>query len=251
MSELDSKIGYLMVKKGMINIHQLTQALELQAKLNTQNHLLLGEILIQMGFATKNNVTEILVEQKRLRKVDPIPLPINYKLSIVKPNKTILKTEIEKKSSETPIVEEYINRSSPKISNSIYSEKSKHKPIGEILLEKSLINREQLSQALQYQSVLPPTHYKPVGEVLVELKFISRENLNLALGVQSPVSNNSLGEILKQFGLIDASKLAIVLTQQHSSTSSIPVGELLLQHGFITKEQLNRALEEQRRRNIK
>ncbi len=52
MSELDSKIGYLMVKKGMINIHQLTQALEFQTKLNTQNYLLLGEILIQMGFAT-------------------------------------------------------------------------------------------------------------------------------------------------------------------------------------------------------
>lgn len=266
MSDLDDRVGALLIQKLLINKHQLTKALEFQAKLNERNYMPLGEIMIQLGFISRSNLVEVLKEQTNMRKaveqVSPPPppptttVPANFKLSIIKPNLNSSNLNITNKNNQTQnsvqVAEENINWNGPKISNKIYSEKAKHKPIGEILVEKGFINREQLTQALQYQSVLPPTHYKPIGEIMVELKYVTREQLNTALGIQPPVSNNSLGEILKQLGMIDASQLAIVLMQQHSIGGKyVPVGELLVQHGFISKEQLNQALEEQKKRNNK
>jgi len=51
--------------------------------------------------------------------------------------------------------------------------------VGDLLLDKGLITREQLDQALAYQKECG--HKKLLGEVVVELKFISEEQVLEAL----------------------------------------------------------------------
>ncbi|MFN8672596.1 MAG: hypothetical protein U0457_11030 [Candidatus Sericytochromatia bacterium] len=126
------------------------------------------------------------------------------------------------------------------------------KPIGEILIEKGIITRYQLSNALQYQSSLNPTNYKPIGEVMIEMGFLSKTQLDDALKEQPEKTGNAIGEILKKLGFINEAQLAAVLSQQHSvSGKPILIGELLVQHGFISPEQLDQALKVQKSINNK
>lgn len=263
MSDTDIRLGALLMKKKMINYQQLTQALEFQAKLISSNRMPLGEVLIQFGFINRNTLVETLKEQEKLKKDDDLQNQINSETEspfsksqgfVVKPSFNLMnKANTPPPPPPPPPAQVDVSPASktgPRISDNMYSDRSRHRPIGEILVEKEFINRAQLTHALQYQSVLPPIHYKPIGEVLIDLKYITREQLNTVLGIQPPVNTNALGEILKQLGMIDASQLSIVLMQQYSvGGKPVLIGELLIQHGFITKEQLNLALEEQKKRN--
>ncbi len=251
MSETDNRLGSLLIKNRLINYHQLTQALEFQAKIN--NKIPLGEVLIQFGFITRSSLIESLNEQKDIKKqaeekdvkAEKVNKPQLFTVKFGKINKDLSPPLPPTQMDESPA-----NKIGPKISNNIYSDRSKHKPIGEIMVEKEYITRDKLTHALEYQSKLSTVNYKPIGEVLIDLNYITREDLNKALGVQPPVNSNVLGEILKQLGIIDATQLALVLSQQYSiGGKAVMIGELLLEHGFITKNQLDLALEEQKRRN--
>lgn len=269
-SESDKRLGTLLIKKRLINYQQLTHALEFQTKLISNNRIPIGEILIQFGLINRNSLNEALKEQEELNKsvsskTPPPPPPPN---TITENESPFSKSQgfgvkpvfnlINKNAPPPPPPKQNIqepekdlaNRGIPKVSNNINSDKSKHKPIGEMLVEKGYIDKSQLSKALQYQSSLPPTHFKPIGEVLIDLNYVTREQLESVLNVQAPPNKNSIGEILKQLGIIDAPQLAMVLSQEYSiGGKSVMTGELLLQHGFITKAQLDLALEEQRKRS--
>lgn len=56
-----------------------------------------------------------------------------------------------------------------------------YKPIGEILVEKGLINREQLDQALAIQRDQPQDK---IGEVLVKLEFVTSKDVASAYAEQ-------------------------------------------------------------------
>lgn len=218
------KLGEILIKKGLINYQQLTKALEFQSKLSEGNYMQLGEILIKFEYINREQLLSALDNQKRSNIQPPPPPP---------------PANIFKKAPPPP---------TPVIKKDILQPKPISKPIGEILIEKGFIQRFQLTKALEYQASLPKTHFKPIGEVLVDLHYITREQLDESLGIQPPKDNNSLGEILKQLGIIDESQLALVLMQQHSiGDKKILLGELLVQHGFINQEQLNKALEIQKK----
>ena len=257
MGETDNRLGTLLIKNKAVNYQQLTQALEFQAKLNDKNKMPLGEVLIQFGFVTRSSIVEVLKEQEAIKKEQEREKQLAEEAKNNKSQAFTFKPSFNRvKKDEKPLPPppppvmdvNLASKTGPKISNNIYSDRSKHKPIGEIMLEKEYINRSQLSHALEYQSTLPSINYKPIGEVLIDLKYITREQLSSALNIQPPI-NNSLGEILTQLGIIDATQLSIVLMQQHSvGGKNVMIGELLMQHGFITKEQLDLALEEQKKR---
>ncbi|MEA3560774.1 MAG: hypothetical protein U9R31_03285, partial [Candidatus Omnitrophota bacterium] len=52
--------------------------------------------------------------------------------------------------------------------------------LGEILLKKSLVNKEQLKEALEVQQ----REHKPIGEILTELKMVTEKDIVVALGEQ-------------------------------------------------------------------
>ena len=95
-----------------------------------------------------------------------------------------------------------------------------------------------------------------IGQILVDGEFISRHDLELALEQQIR-TNELLGEILVQMGLLDPKDLQAALSISRHLTSPEKaiklaagirqnLGDLLLQAKRITPEQLERALNEQK-----
>ena len=97
-----------------------------------------------------------------------------------------------------------------------------NKHLGELLIERGIINREQLNMAISYQQQKGGL----IGEVLVELKFASEEDIAQALTCQYgfpylPLSNYEIDEaiiksipenVCRQFCLILIDKIGKSLT---------------------------------------
>jgi len=64
----------------------------------------------------------------------------------------------------------------------------KRKPIGQILIEQSLINRKQLQEALERQKI----SHKPLGDTLISLGFITKDQYLIALSKHFNMPTRSL-----------------------------------------------------------
>jgi type IV pilus assembly protein PilB len=125
----------------------------------------------------------------------------------------------------------------------------KNKRLGEILLEEKLITREQLNLGIERQKLTQ----KKLGEVLAEMGFIREENLLKALSSQlgSPVreaplpapspalKGHKLGEILVKSNLITREQLNRAVGEQKNGKR---LGEVLCGLNFVTDEKLAWAL---------
>ena len=101
------------------------------------------------------------------------------------------------------------------------------KKLGEILLDQKFITEDQLAEGIEKQKL---TKLK-LGEILTELGFVNEEKLSQALATQ-------LGKLMPQ---------TAGPPLQMSKTKKL--GEILLAHTLLTKEQLARGIEEQKRTN--
>jgi len=88
---------------------------------------------------------------------------------------------------------------------------------------------------------------KKIGEILEEQGLVSDEELNKALVLQKKHRNIPLGQILIKLGIITKEKLEDVMGNFVESQSKKKVGEILLEQNYITEEQLHIALEDQRK----
>lgn len=104
--------------------------------------------------------------------------------------------------------------------------------IGELLVQEGLITTEQLDQALLVQK--NQKAYKPLGMVCIELKFLSRADLNRIL--KKYQKNIRLGELLINLGLITPEQLKEALEQQKSEGGKL--GDILIKKGIITETSL-------------
>lgn len=110
--------------------------------------------------------------------------------------------------------------------------------LGEILINKGLITKDQLERAIEVQQSDPKT---PFGQVLCQLGFLSTESLSHVLDFNK--KRLKLGEILVREKLIDQDKMTNALTI--SKKENIPLGKALLRLHYIAEEQLARALASQ------
>ncbi len=108
--------------------------------------------------------------------------------------------------------------------------------LGELLVENGLLKEEQLLEALNVQKL----QRKLLGEIIVELGFTSKEKLDGTLARQY---GSKLGEILINKGLITFEQLQQSLYDQKSSSKSL--GETLINKGFITEGDLMEGLSKQ------
>jgi type IV pilus assembly protein PilB len=84
-----------------------------------------------------------------------------------------------------------------------------------------------------------------VGELLVKLGFLDEDQLEQALAVQREQTNyRPLGEICKDLGFISGQELRDILFRYQKQ---ILLGELLQKLGIISNDQLNEAIQEQKR----
>jgi type IV pilus assembly protein PilB len=90
-----------------------------------------------------------------------------------------------------------------------------------------------------------PTLEMRVGELLVKLGFLDESQLEEALAVQREQKvYKPLGEICKELGFISGRVLRDILFRYRKQ---ILLGELLRKMGAITEDQLNEALQEQKK----
>ncbi len=108
--------------------------------------------------------------------------------------------------------------------------------VGELLIQEGAITQEQLEKALAAKK--EGTAYKPIGEVCVDLKFLSRARLHKILNQYQ--KRISVGDLLINLGLITPQQLDEGLTHQKKIGGRL--GEILISKGFITENALVDAL---------
>ena len=106
--------------------------------------------------------------------------------------------------------------------------------IGEILVNYGYITGEELKKALQVQE----KSYKSLGQTCVDLGFIS--SIDLTKIFRKHRKHMYLGELLVNMGIINGEQLDAVLQRQKSEKKRI--GELLIESGYLTEDQLARSL---------
>ena len=111
--------------------------------------------------------------------------------------------------------------------------------IGDLLVNKGFIDKEQLDKALSVQKTLKD--YKPLGEVCVDLKFISR--LGLINFLRKYHKGLYLGDILTNLNLINEDQLHQALEKQKVSGEKL--GKIFIEEGLITDVDLIDALSKQ------
>ncbi len=113
------------------------------------------------------------------------------------------------------------------------------KTLGQILLEKNIINKAQLALALQLQKKDPK---KYLGQILQEMG-ISQDEINKALDYAR--KRKPLGEILIDSGVITPEQLSIALDKQRKlkqAETYKPLGILLVEMGFANYHEYLKAL---------
>jgi type IV pilus assembly protein PilB len=110
--------------------------------------------------------------------------------------------------------------------------------LGELLVTKGLVTREQFFHALDVQRICVE---QPIGQILCQLGYIKEKDLQTFLDINN--KRQKLGEILLKGNLIDEQMLSEAL--ELSNKEDIPVGKALIRLHVLEEEQLARTLARQ------
>jgi chromosome segregation ATPase len=115
--------------------------------------------------------------------------------------------------------------------------------IGSFIVEKGLITEEQLERALEEQQATG----RLLGEILVERFSVTREALESALETQR-AANEAAGTQEDSYANAAVRELQAMLDAWggEAEPPKKPIGQIFVERGFISSEQLEDALEEQK-----
>jgi type II secretory ATPase GspE/PulE/Tfp pilus assembly ATPase PilB-like protein len=195
----------------------------------------IGELLIKEGLVAKEDIKKALLIRKREQEICKLPLgQILVKTGALSEtdlqdllNHPDLKRHLGTLAVEKGLIDAEQLRS-------CLMNKSPNQLIGDFLVEQGFLKPEELEQLLREQISAPR-----LGELAVRLKFINEKDLNEALRVQN--SPRTLEEILYSLNLLKPLDLNHVINK-YSKQSDL--GATLLGLGFISKENLDIAVEE-------
>ncbi len=107
--------------------------------------------------------------------------------------------------------------------------------VGELLVERNLITKEQLHEALELQKIFPD---QTVGQLLCKLGFINECDLSIVLDQKD--KRRKLTDILLEKGVIDQQKIANAhdLSKQHD----IPFEKALVKLSYVDEETLSKGI---------
>ncbi|MDG5813827.1 ATPase, T2SS/T4P/T4SS family [Chitinispirillales bacterium ANBcel5] len=109
----------------------------------------------------------------------------------------------------------------------------RRKKLGEILIAQGLVTEEQLLHALQEHRSTGAS----LGKILIRLGYLSEDDLSSVLGEQIQLAHKKrIGEVLIEQGLITQEQLEQGLAEQ--KVSKLQLGKCLIKLGFITEEKL-------------
>ena len=121
----------------------------------------------------------------------------------------------------------------------LINEFDENRIIGELMVSKGLVSREQVTSALYIQGEKP--HLR-IGEILLSMGLISVDQLDRIL--REHLSHQFIGSLLLSNGFISQEQLATAMAMQESTNTKL--GEILVELGFLTEFQLKMLLEKQR-----
>lgn len=211
-------------------------------------HLPLGRQLIARGHLTEDELRDAIEYQQRLPKVMYRPI------------------------GEILVLLGYIDEVQLKEALAAQPATQGRSRIGEILIQEGLIEEWQLAHALSLQ--FSPAHaQKKLGQLLVELGYAQRDEIEGVLARHYREGNQSasaaltpppppafvplqsppvepvykpLGQMLIEKGYISRAQLDEALTQHTGRADTyMPLGDILVLKGYLSEEQLQECLSEQ------
>ena len=232
------KLGDLLIERRLLTKSQLEEALLQQSRMRKR----LGEILIELGYISEEDLAAVFSEQQGLTWIELDPYFINPSLRELIPKEVARKYSIlplllledallvaapdlleEEKLGELGemvyhhIEQRVVTPSDFNFAFQRYYEapvEMKRPRLGRLLVEEKLVTREDLQKALNYQK----KSGKRLGEALVELKLLKEEEMMEALGRQL-----RLNLIDPDPRLVDLEVLAEIPEEIALRTSSIPL----------------------------
>ncbi len=110
--------------------------------------------------------------------------------------------------------------------------------LGDLLVDRGLVTKEQLDAALDAQVVAPN---ETVGQILVRLGFVTERDMAQILELTG--KRRALRDILLRRGVIDLRRLA---AGEHAARrQAMPLEQVLLRLGYATEQQVAEAIAEQ------
>lgn len=119
---------------------------------------------------------------------------------------------------------------------------SKNSPFGEFLLEKKIINYTQLKTVLDFQKAQDSV----IDDCLESLGLMTNSNKWDIL-----TRLDKVGEILVRDRVISLSDLISCMEEQATNSQDKLLGDIMLEKGFVVKEDLKKALESQKNTAMK
>ena len=111
-----------------------------------------------------------------------------------------------------------------------------YRKLGEILIKEELITIGQFQNALKYQKTLKK--YMPIGQILINQKAITQKMLNFVLNRFR--KQIRLGDLMIQSGVLTKQQLEVGL--KHQKKMGILLGDALVELNFITEQVMKQTL---------
>ena len=111
--------------------------------------------------------------------------------------------------------------------------------IGQVLVQRCIIEPQELADALTAQAQRPDDR---LGDIIVELQFATRDDVETAASVveRQRLDVPTIGEILLDAGLVTEEDIEAALAKQRIRGGLL--GQRLVDDGAVTREQLMDAL---------
>ena len=106
---------------------------------------------------------------------------------------------------------------------------------GQYLVDQGLIKREDHKKVIEIQN-----KDRLLGNLGIELHWLTEDCISSILTYQEEHTGVRFGEAAVSLSLLNSSQLKYLLDLRNRR--KIPIGDILVKHGFITQENLNKAL---------
>jgi hypothetical protein len=113
--------------------------------------------------------------------------------------------------------------------------------ISRLLVDNGLITQNQLTKALEYQCRLPPGQYTALPQVLIDFEFVTEAQIRNAFGEAYDAFADPIGQILIQEGIISVEQLQHAM-EILNTFSSQHIVDILVDLGLVSQAQIEQAL---------
>ena len=226
------RVGELLVKEGFIRLDHLNQALESQKRGAQEALMPLGTLMVKKELISEEQLERLLNHPDLRKNLGTLLIEKNI---ITKEN---LETCLRLKQTNEHLGQVLIRKGFLKANQleSLLEQQATSVKIGELAYNLEMISESDLDRVVRIKS-----GHRTIGEILCDLKMVTIEDLNYILRKYG--KQLKLGDILIKQGLINEEQYQTALQEQNQTRNKL--GKVLVQHKFITPDQLYNALSRQ------